>query len=115
MLVYTPKGNIPVVGNYLEQNNLILDDPAPSSEMQRLTGYHYFNPHNHLKERRRAILLSNSLNIIPKRDHTRWATPASAGKSVEVQRSQVDELFKTLKDGAGLAETEPGTHTFISF
>ncbi|KAF8913027.1 SNF2 family N-terminal domain-containing protein [Gymnopilus junonius] len=108
MLVYTPKGNIPVVGNYLEQNNLILDDPRPPSEMQRLTGYHYYNPHEHLKERRRAMLLSNSMSIIPKRDHSRWTTPAAAGKSVEVQRSQVDELFKTLKDGAGLAETEPG-------
>lgn len=30
-----------------------------------------------------------------------------AGKSVEVQRSQVDELFKSLKDGDELAETEP--------
>lgn len=31
------------------------------------------------------------------------------GKSVEVQRSQVDELFKSLKDGDELAETEPST------
>lgn len=29
------------------------------------------------------------------------------GKSVEVQRSQVDELFKSLKDGDELEETEP--------
>lgn len=29
------------------------------------------------------------------------------GKSVEVQRSQVDELFKSLKDGDELVETEP--------
>jgi hypothetical protein len=29
------------------------------------------------------------------------------GKSVEVQRSQVDELFKSMKGGDELAETDP--------
>jgi SWI/SNF-related matrix-associated actin-dependent regulator of chromatin subfamily A3 len=33
-----------------------------------------------------------------------------SGKSVEVQRSQVDELFKSLKSGDELAETEPSAH-----
>lgn len=37
----------------------------------------------------------------------RWNTPIVSGKSVEVQRSQVDELFKSLKSGEELAETEP--------
>jgi len=37
----------------------------------------------------------------------RWATPTVAGKSVEVQRSQVDDLFKSLKSGDELIETEP--------
>lgn len=35
------------------------------------------------------------------------------GKSVEVQRSQVDELFKSLKDGDELVETEPSPCHFI--
>lgn len=35
----------------------------------------------------------------------RWNTVS--GKSVEVQRNQVDELFKSLRDGEELAETEP--------
>ncbi len=52
------------------------------------------------------------------RDQSRWSTPNSSGKSVEVQRSQVDELFKTLKDGDELAETEPSvshlTYFYIS-
>lgn len=37
----------------------------------------------------------------------RWTTPLVAGKSVEVQRSQMDDLFKTLRDGDELTETEP--------
>lgn len=46
-------------------------------------------------------------------NNTRWSTPAMAGKSVEVQRSQVDELFKSLKDGDELVETEPSAPYFI--
>ena len=37
----------------------------------------------------------------------RWTSPAIAGKSVEVQRSQMDDLFKSLRSGDELTETEP--------
>jgi hypothetical protein len=33
-------------------------------------------------------------------------------KSVEIQRGQIDELFKNLKDGDGLMETDPCKRTF---
>ncbi|KAJ2932690.1 hypothetical protein H1R20_g4421, partial [Candolleomyces eurysporus] len=39
----------------------------------------------------------------------RWSTPPSSAKSVEVQRSQIDELFKSLKDEEELKETEPSS------
>ncbi|KAF9566150.1 hypothetical protein CPC08DRAFT_683038 [Agrocybe pediades] len=107
MLVYTPKGNIPVVGNYLQQSSLLLDNPASPYDMQRLTNYHYYNPHHHLLDGRRPMIMTAGLGILHQRDHSRWTTPNSSGKSVEVQRSQVDELFKTLKNGEELAETEP--------
>jgi len=109
MLVYTPKGNINVVGNYLHQSNLILSHPAPPHDMQRLTNYHYFNPHHGLQEaQQQAILAANPLNILTQQNQPRWSTPTSTTKSIEVQRSQVDELFRTLKDGDELLETEPG-------
>ncbi|RDB28868.1 Helicase-like transcription factor CHR28 [Hypsizygus marmoreus] len=108
MLVYTPKGNIPVVGNYLHQCGLLLDHPSPPYDVQRLANYHYYNPHNPPPGgHNRAILASNRLGYGPPANNTRWSTPAIAGKSVEVQRSQVDELFKSMKDGDELAETEP--------
>lgn len=37
----------------------------------------------------------------------RWTTPIVAGKSVEIQRSQRDDLFKSLRSGDELTETEP--------
>ena len=37
----------------------------------------------------------------------RWSAPVIAGKSVEVQRSQMDDLFKSLRSGDELTETEP--------
>ena len=42
----------------------------------------------------------------------RWSAPVIAGKSVEIQRSQVDELFKSMKDGDNLVETEPRAYTY---
>ncbi|TFK36877.1 SNF2 family DNA-dependent ATPase [Crucibulum laeve] len=108
MLVYTPKGNIPVVGNYLQQCGLLLDHPSPPYDVHRLANYHYHNPHNPpAGGHNRAILASNRLSYGPARDNSRWTAAGSGGKSVEVQRSQVDELFKSLKDGDELAETEP--------
>ena len=38
---------------------------------------------------------------------SRWTTPVVAGKSVEVQRSQMDDLFKSQRSGDELTETEP--------
>ncbi|KAF8973576.1 SNF2 family N-terminal domain-containing protein [Flammula alnicola] len=114
MLVYTPKGNIVVVGNYLRQSSLFLQDPASPYDMHRLTNYHYFNPHHDLLDgQHRPIMAANTLSLIP-RDQSRWTTPTSTGKSVEVQRSQVDELFKSLKDGDELAETEPSPEVATS-
>jgi hypothetical protein len=43
---------------------------------------------------------------------SRWSTPTSLGKTVEVQRAQVDELFKNLRGGEELEETEPRTSAF---
>jgi SWI/SNF-related matrix-associated actin-dependent regulator of chromatin subfamily A3 len=110
MLVYTPKGNIPVVGNYLQQCGLLLDHPSLPFEIHRLATQHYHNPHNPPPGgHNRTIIASNRLNYGPPSTNARWSTPAMAGKSVEIQRSQVDELFKSLKDGDELAETEPRT------
>lgn len=110
MLVYTPKGNIPVVGNYLHQCGLFLDHPSPPYDVQRLANYHYYNPHNPPSGgHSRSLLVGNRLGYHPSGTDMvgRWNTPVVSGKSVEVQRSQVDELFKSLKSGDELAETEP--------
>ncbi|KAJ6519651.1 SNF2 family N-terminal domain-containing protein [Mycena sanguinolenta] len=105
MLVYTPKGNIPVVGNYLHQCGLLLDHPTPPYEMRYLLNQnqHYHNPHNPPPGGHR----SNNRLYPPVNNNSRWVSPQVSAKSVEVQRSQVDELFKNLKSGDELAETEP--------
>ena|SRR6266508_2223823 len=94
MLVYTPKGNIPVVGKYLRDCNLLLDHPTLPFDLQRIT-YHYCNPHNPPPEGPGTGVMTQP----------QWQT--ASGKSVEVQRGQIDELFKSLKDGSELPETEP--------
>jgi hypothetical protein len=46
----------------------------------------------------------------PGGNSSRWPTPAISGKTVEVQRAQVDELFKNLRGGEELEETEPSAY-----
>lgn len=111
MLVYTPKGNITAVGNYLHQCGLFLDHPSPPYDIQRLSNYLYFNPHNPLPGGHRqtqALLPPRTPYVGPGGNSSRWATPSVSGKTLEIQRSQVDELFKNLKSGDELMETEPG-------
>lgn len=108
MLVYTPKGNITAVGNYLHQCGLFLDHPSPPHDVQRLSNYHYFNPHNPPPGgHRQALLPARTPYAGPGGSSSRWTTPSVSGKTLEIQRSQVDELFKSLKSGDELTETEP--------
>ncbi|KAG6830298.1 hypothetical protein H0H92_001376 [Tricholoma furcatifolium] len=107
MIVYTPKGNIPVVGQYLRQVSLLLDHPTPPFDLQRLSNYHYHNPHNPPPGGHDRTIIAQNRLYGPQNTNSRWASPVTTGKSVEIQRSQVDEVFKSLKDGEELAETEP--------
>ncbi len=114
--MYTPKGNISVVATYLQQNGLFLDHPSLPADMQRLRAQHYFNPHNPPPGgHSRALGVNTRLGYAgPGGSNTgRWNTVS--GKSIEVQRSQVDELFKSLRDGDELEETDARTCYLLKF
>lgn len=108
MLVYTPKGNIAVVGNYLHQCGLFLDHPSPPYDIQRLANYHYCNPHSPPGGHHQTLPPVRPCYSGPGGSSSRWTAPAVSGKTLEVQRSQVEELFKSLRSGDELIETEPG-------
>ncbi|RPD57037.1 hypothetical protein L227DRAFT_578225 [Lentinus tigrinus ALCF2SS1-6] len=107
MLVFTPKGNIPVVSHYLHQNNLYLEHPSLPSDIHHASAGYYCNPHNPPPGGHGRSMLVNQRpgytgpggNSLSK-----WSAPAVAGRSIEVQRSQVDELFKSLKGGDEIEE-----------
>ncbi|KZV77672.1 hypothetical protein PENSPDRAFT_567952 [Peniophora sp. CONT] len=94
MLVFTPKGNIPIVSQYLKAKNLLLDHPRPQK-----CNFPYYNPHHPPPQGwgQQSLLMAGQ---------NRWTAQVS-GKSVEVQRSQAEELFKSLQSGDELPETEP--------
>ncbi|THH09193.1 hypothetical protein EW145_g2187 [Phellinidium pouzarii] len=107
MLVHTPNGNIPIVSRYLHQSGLLLDHPSAIWDPARLALFHYLNPHNPpLGGHAQNFGITNRIGYSGPGGN-KWSTPVIAGKSVEVQRSQVDEVFKSLKDGEELEETEP--------
>jgi SWI/SNF-related matrix-associated actin-dependent regulator of chromatin subfamily A3 len=105
--VYTPKGNITIVGNFLRQSGLLLEHPSPIPS--RIL---YHNPHNPPPGgHARALMVAPRTDYSgPGGSSSRWSTPTAPGKTVEVQRAQVDELFKNLRGGEELEETEPSTY-----
>jgi SWI/SNF-related matrix-associated actin-dependent regulator of chromatin subfamily A3 len=117
LLVYTPKGNIQVVGNFLREQGLLLDHPELPADIQRVSQCFYYNPHNpppgghaRAKEAANGGGSANGGRLgysgVGVSQQSRWSAPAVSGKSVEVQRNQADELFKHLQTGEELAETE---------
>jgi SWI/SNF-related matrix-associated actin-dependent regulator of chromatin subfamily A3 len=72
---------------------------------------HYYNPHNPPPGGHARALLPNPANRVgyAQGPGSRWGSPTVNGKSVEVQRSQAEELFKSLRSGDELEETEPCT------
>ncbi|KAK0464993.1 SNF2 family N-terminal domain-containing protein [Desarmillaria tabescens] len=108
MLVYTPRGNVPVVGDYFYQCGLLLDHPTPPFSYNEIVSSKtpYMNPHNPPPGGHNRVQYAPNRSVYPPGANGRWSTATPAGKSVEVQRSQVDELFKNMKSGADLAEME---------
>ncbi|KAH7106756.1 SNF2 family N-terminal domain-containing protein [Auriculariales sp. MPI-PUGE-AT-0066] len=104
MLVFTPKGNIQIVAGYLKNAGLLLDHPAADNSV-RLGSILYSNPHNPPPGGFRT-----GTGRGPGQIASRWTgTAATNARNVEVQRSQVDELFKNMQGGDDLPETEPCT------
>ncbi|KAF8634441.1 hypothetical protein AX15_000890 [Amanita polypyramis BW_CC] len=107
ILICTPKGNIPVVGNYLQQCGLLLDNPTPPWDYQCLSSYQYHNPHNPPPGGFSTTVFASNRLAGPSNNSSRWCAPSMSSRSVEMQRSQVEEVFKSLRDGDELVETEP--------
>ncbi|KAG8898849.1 hypothetical protein FRB99_007122 [Tulasnella sp. 403] len=97
-------GNVPAVSQFLQNASLFLDHPSiPYDPSQHRDSPEYHNPHNPPAGGFRSAMASAG-----GASGSRWSQQAVAGKSVEVQRSQVDEVFNSLRSGEDLPETEPG-------
>ncbi|EJU00143.1 hypothetical protein DACRYDRAFT_17168 [Dacryopinax primogenitus] len=101
VLVFTLPPNIPVIADLFLKSNLYLDNP-PDYSPETHHGAPLRNPHNPppggwASRFRQAP--GSGLSTTP--------VYQSSQKTVEVQRSQVEELFKTLRDGGELRETQP--------
>jgi hypothetical protein len=103
VLVFTPRGNVKVVSAYFSSGQLMLEHPSvPYIPAEHRDSPPYENPHQIPGMPGIADLR------YPSAVQNRWTTQAVSGKSVEVQRSQVDEVFQSLKGGDDLEETEAG-------
>ncbi|CAE6447713.1 unnamed protein product [Rhizoctonia solani] len=106
ILLFTPKGNIPTISQHLSGQSLYLEHPCiPYNPADHRDSPPYENPHNPPPGGYR--MRTNPGSSAPGRwNHSTTAT----GTSVEVQRSQVDEVFKSLMSGDDLDQTEAGVN-----
>ncbi|ELU38809.1 HIRAN domain-containing protein [Rhizoctonia solani AG-1 IA] len=104
ILLFTPKGNIPTISQHLSGQSLYLEHPCiPYNPADHRDNPPYENPHNPPPGGYR--MRNNIGSSAPGRwNHSTTAT----GTSVEVQRSQVDEVFKSLMSGDDLDQNEAG-------
>jgi SNF2 family DNA or RNA helicase len=105
MLLFCHPQVVQHVSAQLEKNTIYLQHPV-SYEPSVHGGFKYYNPHGSMyqsadAERRRREVMSGLGGTYTSR------YPAQAPKSVEVQREQVEDMFKSMKSGADLGEAEP--------
>jgi len=109
ILVFTPKGNVPHVSATLMQAGLMLDHPTSIFDLTPiLHRVKYYNPHNPPPGGFRTTANGRS-NPMPLQPFSKCSTPQVPSKSVEVQRSQVEDVFQKLRSEDDLKETSPGT------
>jgi SWI/SNF-related matrix-associated actin-dependent regulator of chromatin subfamily A3 len=113
LLLFSRQPYVQQVGAALERNASFLEHPA-SYDPGMHGGASYLNPHNPLAgaqeaERRRRELLTG-LN-------GGYSGRLYGGRSVEVQREQVDQISNNIRSGVDLDETEPGMteHLLVTF
>jgi len=102
VLIFTPRGNVKVVASYLHSGGIALEHPSiPYIPSEHRDSPPYENPHQAGGVGASDYRYNNTVQ-------NRWTSQAISGKSVEVQRSQVDEVFKSLRSGEELTETDAG-------
>ena len=113
LLVYTTKGNIPFVSSALQKTGLLLDHPSSIFNLAHIPNFLYINPHDPPPGGHTSTLIGRPNHSSS--GASRWGTPSIAGKSVEVQRTQAEEVFKSLRSGEELEETEPSTNPILPY
>lgn len=101
LLLYCHPHFVQLVSESLEKSSIYLEHP-PSYDASMHSNFRYFNPHGTRPqqletERKRREALSTMSS---------YAMRPYGVKNVEVQREQVEEMFKSLRSGADLGEVE---------
>lgn len=108
LLLFARPYDVPAVSLALEKSTIYLEHPTTYNPAHH-HGYQYSNPHNPAagvsgrgeSERRRMQMLSGIYG------GSGLVGMNKAPKTVEVQRQQVEDVFKNLKSGADVVEQEP--------
>ncbi|KAI5475860.1 DNA repair protein rad5 [Pseudohyphozyma bogoriensis] len=104
LLLFARPFDIPYISKVLDENAIYLEHPAMYNPAMH-NGYRYSNPHNPapgggVSDQRRRERMNGGL-------YSSYSRVSQPVKQADVQRQQVDDVFRDLKSGADLEEKEP--------
>ncbi len=104
ILIFTLPSNTEYIAHRCASFNTFLDHPLPYYiQSNHAESPPYLNPHDPPREGFRESKRQRMDTLMAGQ-----RSGMAVGKTVEVQREQVDQLFKSLKGGDELDETDPG-------
>ncbi|WVQ75915.1 hypothetical protein IAR50_005550 [Cryptococcus sp. DSM 104548] len=117
VLVFTLPSNISYIASFLTDHNLFLLDPIPPYDPIRHSDHPpYRNAHGSGEQAQRMLAMAQRRAVSGSGDFVFSDRERDKATQVEVQRQQVDAVFKTLEDGMELEQSDPGplikTHLF---
>ena len=108
MLLFTLPSNIKYIAESLLVNNIYLLDPIPPYDPSRHPDRPpYQNAHGG-GEHAMRLMLQSQRRAFGGPSYEMTLGQMDKTKQVEVQRQQVDEVFKNLESGGDIEQTDPG-------
>ncbi|KAK4684735.1 hypothetical protein P7C73_g5428, partial [Tremellales sp. Uapishka_1] len=110
VLLFTLRSNIEYISSHLIQHNLYLLDPVPMYDANRHNDRpRYENAHGGGENAYQMMVASQRRSMMAMSGYSSYGmADRDKGKQVEVQREQVDEIFKSLDSGIELEQSDPG-------
>jgi hypothetical protein len=110
VIFFTLPSNVDYISQHLLVNNVFLLDPVPLYDPTRHADYpEYHNAHGGHQHALTMMYAAQQRALMMTRGFSMEQNQLDKARQVEVQREQVDQVFKSMEVGGDLDYSDPGT------